>query len=78
VAAPELEAASAALGRAIRLPPQSPLTDLRQLAGDIARFADALEAESDLDARVFRYWQTRLLGIAAELESMPRDDRGRR
>jgi hypothetical protein len=47
------------------------------LAGDIARFADALEAESDLDARVFRYWHTRLLGIAAELES-PRDDRAGR
>jgi hypothetical protein len=58
------------------VPEQNPLTDLRQLAGDIARFADALEAESEFDARVFRYWHARLLGIAAALELPARDDRG--
>jgi hypothetical protein len=51
------------------MPPQNPLTELRQLASDIARFADELEASSDFDARVFRYWHARLLGIATALES---------
>jgi hypothetical protein len=50
------------------VPPQNPVTNLRLLAGDVARFADAVEHETELDARVFRYWQARLLEIAAQLE----------
>jgi hypothetical protein len=64
-----------ALGRgrsvdpAASMPPQNPLTEMRQLAADIARFADELEASTDFDAGVFRYWQARLLGIVTALES---------
>jgi hypothetical protein len=50
------------------VPPPDPLTNLRLLAGDIARFADAVEHETELDARVFRYWHARLLEIAADLD----------
>ncbi len=50
------------------MPPPNPVTNLRLLAGEVARFADALEHETELDARVFRHWQARLLEIAAQLE----------
>jgi hypothetical protein len=47
---------------------QNPLTRLRQVAVDLGRFADELEADTDLEPQVFRYWQAQLLEIAAELE----------
>jgi len=49
------------------VPPQNPLTRLEQLAVDVGRFADALEATAELDAKVLRYWQAELRSIAAEL-----------
>jgi len=36
---------------------------------DLRRFADELEAETDLDPSVLRYWQAQLLEITVELES---------
>jgi hypothetical protein len=50
------------------VPPQNPLTRLQQVAVDLGRFADALEATTDLDARVLRYWQAELVEIAADLQ----------
>jgi hypothetical protein len=57
------------LDPAASMPPQNPLTEMRQLASDIARFADELEASTDFDARVFRFWQAWLLRIAGDLEA---------
>ena len=51
------------------MPAQDPVTRLRQVALDLRRFADELEAETDLDPRVLRYWQAQLLEITVELES---------
>ena len=50
------------------MPTQQPLVRLRQIALDLERFADALEADTELDSAVFRYWRTELLLVAAELE----------
>lgn len=49
------------------MPPQNPLTRLEQVAVDIGRFADELEATTDLDAKVLRYWQAELLDIVSTL-----------
>lgn len=49
------------------MPPQNPLTRLEQVAVDIGRFADALEATTDLDPRALRYWRAELLDIVAAL-----------
>lgn len=60
-----------AAGRALTfdvMPPPDPVTSLRALSLEIARFADELEAATDLDARVLRHWHARLLEIAAQLE----------
>jgi hypothetical protein len=51
------------------VPPQNPLTRLRQVALDLDRLADELEAETEFDPAVFRYLQAQLLEIAAQLES---------
>jgi hypothetical protein len=51
------------------MPAQDPVTRLRQVALDLRRFADELEAETDLDPSVLRYWQAQLLEITVELES---------
>ncbi len=53
------------------MPPPDPVTSLRALSLEIARFADELEAATDLDARVLRHWHARLLEIAAQLERAP-------
>jgi hypothetical protein len=50
------------------MPPQNPLTRLEQLALDVGRFADALEAATDYDDTLLRYWQAELRDIAAELQ----------
>ncbi len=49
------------------MPPQNPLTRLEQVALDLGRFADELEATTDLQATVLRYWQAELLDVAATL-----------
>jgi hypothetical protein len=49
------------------MPPQNPLTRLEQVARDLGRFADELEATTDLEASVLRYWQAELRDIAAAL-----------
>jgi hypothetical protein len=49
------------------VPPQNPLTRLEQVALEMGRFAEALEAATDLDAKVIRYWQAELRAIAAQL-----------
>jgi len=51
------------------MPSQDPVTRLRQVALDLRRFADELEAETDLDPSVLHYWQAQLLEITVELES---------
>jgi hypothetical protein len=51
------------------MPAPGPVTRLRQVALDLRRFADELEAETDLDPSVLRYWQAQLLEITVELES---------
>jgi hypothetical protein len=51
------------------VPPQNPLTRLRQIAIDLERFAEQLEADTGLDPTVFRHWRVQLLEIAAELEA---------
>jgi len=51
------------------MPPQNPITRLQQVAVDVGRLADALEASTDLDPRVLRYWQAELLEIASALGS---------
>jgi len=50
---------------------------LRQVALDLSRFADKLEAETDLDPGVLRYCYAQLAEIAVELEqpSSPAGDR---
>lgn len=58
------------------MPPQNPLTRLQQVAADVGRFADALEANTDLDARLLRYWQAELSGIAATLAGLAPDETG--
>jgi hypothetical protein len=50
------------------MPPQNALTRLRQLAIDLGRLADDLEAETDFDPAIFRVWHDQLLDIAAELD----------
>jgi hypothetical protein len=55
---------------------QQPLLRLRQIALDLERFADALEADAGLDPAVFRYWRTELLLVAAELEREARATAG--
>jgi hypothetical protein len=50
------------------VPPQNPLTRLEQVAADLGRFAEALEATTDIDAKVLRYWQAELRAIATELQ----------
>jgi hypothetical protein len=50
------------------MPPQDPVTRLRKVALDLRRFADELEAETDLDPSVLRYWQAQLFEISVELE----------
>lgn len=50
------------------MPPQNPVTRLRQVASDLNRFADELDAGTDLDPTVLRYWHAQLLAISAELE----------
>jgi hypothetical protein len=49
------------------MPPQNPLTRLTQVAQDVGRFADELEAATDVDANVLRYWRAELLEISALL-----------
>lgn len=55
------------------MPPQNPLTRLRQLALDLDRLADELAGDTEFDPAVFRYLRSQLLDIADELEhsSMP-------
>jgi hypothetical protein len=55
------------------VPPQNPLTRLRQLALDLDRLADELAGDTEFDPAVFRYLRSQLLDIADELEhsSMP-------
>jgi hypothetical protein len=50
------------------VPPQNALTRLRQLAIDLGRLADALEAETEFDPTIFHQWHDQLLDIAAELD----------
>jgi hypothetical protein len=50
------------------MPPQDPLTRLRQIAVDLGRMADELERETQLDPTIFRHLRTQLLEIAADLE----------
>jgi hypothetical protein len=59
------------------MPPQNPVTRLRQVALDLNRFADELDAETDLDPVALRYGYAQLLEISAELEqsSSPARDR---
>jgi hypothetical protein len=42
------------------MPPQNPVTRLRQGAIDLNRFADELDADTDLDPTVLRYWHGQL------------------
>ena len=58
------------------MPPQNPLTRIQQVAVDIGRFADELEATADLDAKVLRYWQAELLEVAATLTHGGSAERG--
>jgi hypothetical protein len=53
------------------VPAQPPLTRLRHVADELARFADVVEAETDFDPRAFRHWQAQLLDIADALETAP-------
>jgi hypothetical protein len=50
------------------MPPPDALTRLRQLALDLDRLADELEAQTEFDPSVFRYVRSQLLEIASELE----------
>ncbi len=50
------------------MPPQNPLTRLRQLALDLDRLADELESSTDFDPAAFRYLRAQLLDIAEEIE----------
>ncbi len=50
------------------MPPQDPLTRLRQLALDLDRLANELEDETEFDPGVFRLLRAQLLEIAADLE----------
>jgi hypothetical protein len=50
------------------VPPQNPLTRLRQIAIDVGRLADELESNTEFDPAVFRYLEQQLLDIAADLE----------
>ncbi len=47
------------------------------MAVDVGRFADELEATTDLDAKVLRYWQAERLEIASTLTRAGPADRGR-
>jgi hypothetical protein len=55
------------------MPPPNPLTRLRAVALDLGRFADELDATTDLDPAVLRYWRAQLLDIAAEFERLRPD-----
>ena len=44
------------------------MTRLRQVAIDLNRFADELDADTDLDPTVLRHWHAQLLEISVELE----------
>jgi hypothetical protein len=59
------------------MPPQNPVTRLRKVASDLNRFADELDAGTDLEPTVLRYWHAQLLEISAELDrsSSPARDR---
>jgi hypothetical protein len=59
------------------MPPQNPIARLRQIAIDLDRMADDLEAETEFDPAVFRYLHSQLLDIAAEIEKArsPASDR---
>jgi hypothetical protein len=50
------------------VPPQNPVTRLRQIAIDLDRLADDLETETEFDPAIFRYLQNQLLDIAGEIE----------
>jgi hypothetical protein len=50
------------------MPPQNPLTRLRQLALDLDRLADELAGDTEFDPAVFRYLRSELLDIAQEIE----------
>ena len=50
------------------MPPQNPVTRLRQVAIDLNRFADELDADTDLDPAALRHWHAQLLEISVELE----------
>jgi hypothetical protein len=50
------------------VPPQNPLTRLRQIALGLGRLADDLESNTEFDPAVFRYLESQLLEIAGELE----------
>ena len=50
------------------MPPQDPLTRLRQLAIDLDRLAGELDDETQFDPSVFRFLRTQLLEIAEQLE----------
>jgi hypothetical protein len=52
------------------MPPQNPVTRLRQVAIELGQFADVLDADTDLDPQVLRHWQTQLLDIAPDLERL--------
>ncbi len=58
------------------MPPQNPLTRLQQVAADVGRFADALEANTDLDPRLLRHWQAELYDIAATLGGVAPEGQG--
>jgi hypothetical protein len=50
------------------MPPQNPLTRLRQLALDLERLSLELEGDTEFDPAVFRYLRSQLVEIAAEIE----------
>ncbi len=50
------------------MPPQNPLTRLRQLAVDLERLSAELEGDTEFDPAVFRYLRAQLIDIANEIE----------
>jgi hypothetical protein len=52
------------------VPPQNPLTRLRQVALDLERLAVELESDTEFDPSVFRYLRDQLLEIASDMERL--------
>jgi hypothetical protein len=50
------------------MPAPDPLSRLLRVAAELRRFAEAVEARTDLDARAFRAWSDELAEVARELE----------